>query len=218
MRAQVLAHDSVRTFSAARNQRRTYLHWQCVLEVQVKDKKTLASWLRLGWDSPETLNYTPHVHVVPVVEYLEKGLHTFLSLGGPGGGPRGPGARAGPRAGGGEAGRFSRGTRTEVKSQNPAATSETKLKKLRVFRPHPILRNHPSFEASLIITTVSSRRARIALPCPQGPLASLAHSSLAHSSLAHSSLARACLSLPCGPMACTSTACFLYPPRRDSCP
>ena len=95
-----------------------------MLEVQVKDKKTLASWLRyrLGWDSPETLNYTPHVHVVPVVEYLEKGLHTFLSLG--------PEAR-GPGGGG----RFSRGgTRTEVKSQNPAATSETET--LRVFRPH----------------------------------------------------------------------------------
>ena len=78
----------------------------------MKDKKTLASWLRyrLGWDSPETLNYTPHVHVVPVVEYLEKGLHTFLSLG--------PEAR-GP---GGEGGRFSRGrdpNGSETKTQLP---------------------------------------------------------------------------------------------------
>ena len=42
-----------------RGDRESHLHWQCVLEeVQVKDKKTLASWLRyrLGWDSPETLN------------------------------------------------------------------------------------------------------------------------------------------------------------------
>ena len=72
----------------------------------------------MGWDIPETLNYTPHVHVVPVVEYLEKGLHTFLSLG-----PEARGPWGGDFPGG--------GTRTEVKQ---AATSETKPKTLRVFR------------------------------------------------------------------------------------
>ena len=159
----------------------------------MKDKKTLASWLRyrLGWDSPETLNYTPHVHVVPVVEYLEKGLHTFLSLGPER--PPGPGADF--------PGRDPNG------SEKSCHVGNEKAARLPSHHSHPsessILRSFAHHKYCII----SSRA-----PC------SFPRSCLFSSLLSCSFLSCSCLSLPCGPMACTSTACFLYPHRAASCP